>query len=146
MEKAAMYIRAVLTGILFLITTYWLLEVAGQISSVPRWDAQGHVLDTYQRAKDVLLVVLPLLTTALGYWFGAAGRENAEAKAVQAMSEARRTQQKLEGVLGSSREQDLLSKAQALYPDAFGLPRQPNRPRGTDVRRTPEGAAAGASP
>jgi hypothetical protein len=121
MEKTAMYIRAVLTGILFLITTYWLLEVAGQISSVPMRDDEGNVLDTYQRSKDVLLVVLPLLTTALGYWFGAAGRENAEAKATQAMREARKTQQKLEGVLGSSREQDLLSKAQELYPDAFGL-------------------------
>ena len=134
MEKAAMYIRAVLTGVLFLITTYWLLEVAGQISTVPTQDDQGHVLDTYQRSKDVLLVFLPLLTTALGYWFGAAGRENAEAKAIQAMSEARRTQQKLEGVLGSSQEQDLLSKAQSLYPDAFGLPRKP------------EGVRAGASP
>jgi hypothetical protein len=121
MEKTAMYIRAVLTGILFLITTYWLLEVAGQISSVPMRDNEGNVLDTYQRSKDVLLVVLPLLTTALGYWFGAAGRENAEAKATLAMSEAKRTQQKLEGVLGSSREEDLLSKAQELYPDAFGL-------------------------
>ena len=50
------------------------------------------------------------------------------------MSEARRTQQKLEGVLGSSQEQDLLSKAQSLYPDAFGLPRKP------------EGVRAGASP
>jgi hypothetical protein len=146
MEKAAMYIRAGLTGILFLITTYWLLEVAGQITSVPTRDDNGHVLDTYQRAKDVLLVVLPLLTTALGYWFGSAGRENAEAKAVQAMSEARRTQQKLEGVLGSSREQDLLSKAQALYPDAFGPPRQPRPPRQPNVRRTPEGVAAGTSP
>jgi hypothetical protein len=129
MEKAAMYIRAVLTGVLFLITTYWLLEVAGQISSVPTRDTEGHVLDTYQRAKDVLLVVLPLLTTALGYWFGAAGRENAEAKASAALSEAKRTQQKLEGVLGSSREQDLLSKAQALYPDAFGLARQASHAR-----------------
>jgi hypothetical protein len=129
MEKAAMYIRAVLTGVLFLITTYWLLEVAGQISSVPTRDDDGQTLDTYQRAKDVLLVVLPLLTTALGYWFGAAGRESAEAKASAALSEAKRTQQKLEGVLGSSREQDLLSKAQALYPDAFGLARQASHAR-----------------
>ena len=134
MEKAALYIRAVLTGVLFLMTTYWLLEVAGQISTFPTRDNEGHVLDTYQRAKDVLLVVLPLLTTALGYWFGAAGRENAEAKAIQAMSDARRTQQKLEGVLGSSQEQDLLSKAQSLYPDAFGLPRRA------------EGVRAGTSP
>lgn len=134
MEKAALYIRAVLTGVLFLMTTYWLLEVAGQISTFPTRDNEGHVLDTYQRAKDVLLVVLPLLTTALGYWFGAAGRENAEAKAIQAMSDARRTQQKLEGVLGSSREHDLLSKAQSLYPDAFGLPRRA------------EGVRAGTSP
>ena len=123
MERTAMYIRAMITGILFVITAYWLLAVAGQISSVPTWDGQGHVLDTYQRAKDVLLVVLPLLTTALGYWFGAAGRENAEAKAAQAMTEVKRAQQKLEGVLSTSREQDLLSKAQALYPDAFGLSR-----------------------
>ncbi|MDF2145485.1 hypothetical protein [Knoellia sp. p5-6-4] len=123
MERTAMYIRAMITGILFVITAYWLLAVAGQISSVPTWDGQGHVLDTYQRAKDVLLVVLPLLTTALGYWFGAAGREHAEAKAAQAMTEVKRTQQKLEGVLSTSREQDLLSKAQTLYPDAFGLSR-----------------------
>ena len=100
MDKTAMWIRAGLTGLLFLTSAYWLLEVAGQIPAVPTRDTEGQVLDTYQRAKDILLVVLPLLTTALGYWFGAAGRENAEAKARFAMAEANKTQQRLEGVLG----------------------------------------------
>jgi hypothetical protein len=121
MDNASMWIRAALTGLLFLVSTYWLLEVAGQIPAVPTRDSDGNVLDTYQRAKDILLVVLPLLTTALGYWFGAAGRENAEAKARYAMTEASRSQQRLEGVLGSSSDQELLSKAQELYPEAFGL-------------------------
>lgn len=121
MDKASLWIRAALTGLLFLVSTYWLLEVAGQIPAVPTRDSEGHILDTYQRAKDILLVVLPLLTTALGYWFGAAGRENAEAKAQFAMSEASKSQKRLEGVLGSSTDQELLSKAQELYPEAFGL-------------------------
>ena len=121
MDKTAMWIRAGLTGLLFLTSAYWLLEVAGQIPAVPTRDTEGQVLDTYQRAKDILLVVLPLLTTALGYWFGAAGRENAEAKARFAMAEANKTQQRLEGVLGSSADESLLSRAQELYPDASGL-------------------------
>lgn len=71
-----------LTALLLGLTVWWLVLVANEMSTQPQVGSDGKVvMDEFQRAKDILLVVLPLLTTALGYWFGAAGREKAEGKA-----------------------------------------------------------------
>lgn len=106
MDKVAMWTRASLSGLLLLLTVWWLYVVANHLSVAPQTNESGEVvLDTFQRAKDILLVVLPLLTTALGYWFGAAGKEKAEQKAEAAQSE-------------------LLDVAKRANPQAFGLPAQ----------------------
>jgi hypothetical protein len=115
METWNTIIRALLTLVLLVASLWWLGEVAGLLSTAPETDTVGNVIvDPYQRSKDILLVVLPLLTTALGHWFGAAGKAKAEDKADAAI-------QQLHEVLdvGSG---DLLPKAKENNPRAFGLP------------------------
>jgi hypothetical protein len=115
METVNTWIRGVLTFMLLALTVWWLSQVARLIETPPVLDATGKVtLDAFSRAKDILLVVLPLLTTALGYWFGAAGKAKAEDSADQAKVQ-------LKEVLNASGE-DLLTKAKANNPAAFGLP------------------------
>ena len=128
MDKAAMWIRGLVTLALFALSAWWLAQVSGEVGSAPVPDANGLVLDRFQRSKDILLVVLPLLGTALGYWFGAAGRESAEGKAKQASAEAetahqeaRQTEQRLTSVLATSADTDLLKRAREQHPEAFGL-------------------------
>jgi hypothetical protein len=105
-------LRFTITLILFALAAWWLLVVYGALDVFPQRDDQGNIVDRYQRGKDILLVVLPLLTIALGYWFGAAGKKEAEEK-------AEKTQQKLNGVLDSTTETNLLAQAKEKYPQAF---------------------------
>jgi hypothetical protein len=108
-------LRFVLTLLLFALAVWWLIELALQIGTAPTIDAQGKVVvDKFQRAKDILLVVLPLVTSALGYWFGAQGKEQEQERAESARSQ-------LEAVVSASTDPGLLQKARSQYPDAFGL-------------------------
>ena len=84
MEYVGLWVRAGITLLLFGLAAWWLLEVANVLDVAPTTDAKGNVVDRFERAKDVLLVVLPLLTSALGYWFGAAGKTNSDKEARQA--------------------------------------------------------------
>lgn len=114
-------IRGVITALLLGLVFWWLVVVAANLDSVPRVNAKGQVLlDEFQRSKDILLVVLPLLTTALGYWFGAAGKEKAEERAEEATRSAAEERRKLQAVLDTSPETELLNRARSAYPDAFG--------------------------
>jgi hypothetical protein len=70
------------------------------------------IVDQYQRAKDILFIVFPLATAAVGYWFGNQGRARAQ-------EEARQAQSKVTAVLGSSNDGDLLRKAADCFPAAF---------------------------
>lgn len=109
-----MLIRAVLTVLLLVLSGWWLALVASNMSTPPTLGTDGKVvLDEFQRAKDILLVVLPLLTTALGYWFGAAGKEKAEEK-------ADRSAKQLDSVLDAA-PAGVLEEAKRQHPDAFGL-------------------------
>jgi hypothetical protein len=115
METLSTWIRGAFTLLLLVLTVWWLTVVASKLGNKPQVDESGAVtLDEFQRAKDILLVVLPLLTTALGYWFGAAGKATAEEKA-----EAATTQ--LQEVLDVGGE-GLLAAAKQRNPGAFGLP------------------------
>jgi hypothetical protein len=78
-------VRGFITAAVLLITVWWLWEVSRRIGTEPVKDDAGNVtVDEYQRAKDILLVVLPLVTTAFGFWFGSHGKEKAEKKAEDA--------------------------------------------------------------
>jgi hypothetical protein len=113
-ETINTWIRGSLTFLLLVLTVWWLTKVADHLSTAASVDDAGNVtLDPFQRSKDILLVVLPLLTTALGYWFGAAGKAKAEENADTA-------KQQLNEVLDVG-DKGLLEAAKQKNPAAFGL-------------------------
>lgn len=102
-----------ITVFVFGIVIWWLAVVLNRIGTTPTVNATGTVIvDQYQRAKDILLVVFPLATAAVGYWFGNQGRARAQEQAQQAQS-------KVTAVLGTSDDGALLKKAAASFPAAF---------------------------
>lgn len=106
-------IRFVVTLAILAAAAWWLTEVAANLGTAPTRDAQGNtIVDKYQRAKDILLVVLPLVTTAVGYWFGSQGKEKAE-------TEASKAKDKVTAMAAVSSDPDLLKTARDKYPDAF---------------------------
>ena len=126
METDSNWPRLSITGALLLLVVWGLVLVTMHMSTGMTKDGAGNVVDTYQRSSDILHLVLPLLTIALGYWFGAAGKAKAEKKAEDAQGEATAAKQKLGVVLGMS-EPDMLHRAKAAYPEAFGeTPNPPN--------------------
>ncbi|RSM63575.1 hypothetical protein DMH03_16545 [Amycolatopsis sp. WAC 01376] len=114
-------VRAWFTAILLTIMTGWLVVVGFTLDIPITKAADGSVLDVFERSKDVLLVVTPLLTTALGYWFGSAGRHEAQDAASAARTEAAVARQQLAGVLDSSSEPGLLGLARQANPQAFAV-------------------------
>ena len=112
--------RVVITVGLFLLVAWWLWAVWRHIGDVPTQDTNGDVVDRFQRAKDILLVVLPLLTTALGYWFGAEGKDKAVSSAAEAEKTAKTEQTKVQALLQVAPE-DQVTAAKKQYPEAFGL-------------------------
>ena len=103
---------AVATLIVAAITVWWLFEVARRLGVPPTVNAQGAVvLDAFQRAKDILALVLPLFTAALAYWVGNRGASQAEEKADAATKQ-------LDAVLDAS-PMGVLKKAQDEHPEAF---------------------------
>ncbi len=101
------------TVFVFGIVIWWLAVVLSRIGSAPTVTPSGAVIvDQYERAKDILLVVFPLATAAVGYWFGNQGRARAQEQAQQAQS-------KVTAVLGTSDDGELLKKAAATFPAAF---------------------------
>jgi heme/copper-type cytochrome/quinol oxidase subunit 2 len=102
-----------ITVFVFGIVIWWLAVVLSRIGSAPTVNSSGAVIvDQYERAKDILLVVFPLATAAVGYWFGNQGRARAQEQAQQAQS-------KMIAVLGTSADGELLKKAAATFPAAF---------------------------
>jgi len=103
----------VITVFVFGIVIWWLAVVLNRLGTAPQVNAKGAVIvDQYQRATDILFVVFPLATAAVGYWFGNQGRSRAQEQAQQAQS-------KLTAVLGTSADGDLLKNAAATFPVAF---------------------------
>ena len=120
MKDFGTWVRALLTFALLIGVALWLIEVASTVGIPVVKSSDGTVFDEFQRTKDVLAVITPLLTTALGYWFGSAGRREAENTATSARAEADRVHRRLAGVLDSSSEPGLLAKARSVDPGAFG--------------------------
>jgi|SRR5215472_3641546 len=97
----------------FGIVIWWLAVVLNRLGTAPQVNSKGAVIvDQYQRATDILFVVFPLATAAVGYWFGNQGR-------VRAQEQAQQAQSKMTAVLGSSADGELLKKAAASFPAAF---------------------------
>lgn len=81
--------RLALAALIMLVVTGWLILVATRLGVPPQYRENGDIqIDEYARAKDIFVAILPLATTVLGYWFGAAGKEKVEQKAEAATQEA----------------------------------------------------------
>lgn len=72
------------TVLTFLVLAWWLGVVAAHLGDAPNVVGGSVTLDVFQRSKDILLVVLPLATTAVGFWLGNQGVEEAEKNAERA--------------------------------------------------------------
>lgn len=102
-------VATVLTG---LIVIWWLIVVASVLDVAPEVNAQGAVvLDQFQRAKDILLVVFPLFSASVAYWVGSSG--TAEAK-----KDVAAAQGQMNAVLDKA-PQGTLEQAKAAHPDVF---------------------------
>src|SRR4051812_50174396 len=95
MAKQMLRARVLITTGLFVFVAWWLFVVAGHLGDSPVVDQQGNVvMDEFQRTKDILLVVLPLLTTALGDWFGSGGKDKGGGAAQEGAEKAKAQQAK----------------------------------------------------
>lgn len=91
---------------------WWLALIAQRLNLEPKVNDKGVVvLDEFQRAKDILLVVLPLFSASLAYWVGSQGTTVAKKEADSAKG-------KLEAVLDVSPE-GILEKARTKHSAAF---------------------------
>jgi hypothetical protein len=82
--RSEMY-RALFTAAILL--TYVAVVALAMVAykTAPQLDADGKVLvDPFANAKDLLTGVAAVATLALGYWFGAAGKDAAQETASQA--------------------------------------------------------------
>ena len=121
MARQMLRARVLITAGLFLFVAWWLYAVWHHLGDVPVVDSNGNVVvDEFQRTKDILLVVLPLLTTALGYWFGSEGKDKAEENAKRAEQTAKAEQTKVQALLQVAPENQVTA-AKKQYPEAFGL-------------------------
>lgn len=107
-KAAGSIIVSAITG---LITIWWLYEVSTRLGLAPTKDSAGNVVDQFQRAKDILIVVLPLFSASIAFWVGSSGTVAAKKEAVE-------SKQQLNAVLDASPE-GLLRKAKDMHPDAF---------------------------
>jgi hypothetical protein len=121
MAKGMLRARVVITAGLFVFVAWWLVVVSRHLGDAPSVNANGDVvLDEFQRTKDILLVVLPLLTTALGYWFGSEGKDKAEESAKQAEKTAKDEQAKVQALLQVTPEEQVTAAKKQNW-EAFGL-------------------------
>jgi hypothetical protein len=125
--KYAEVFRWVLTGLLVLLFAWllWQLVLTWGNYAV---DGEGkpNGPDLYARAKETLGFVAPLVTLALGYWFGVKGAETAKEGAETAKQEAdaakveaATAQRKVETVLAEA-DPALIARLQAKHGGIFG--------------------------
>jgi hypothetical protein len=114
------------TVLIFVMLIWWLVVVSRYVGTSPVVDAKGNIIqDTFGNAKDILLAILPLATTAIGYWFGSQGTtqaqdtaDHATKTAATATTAAATAQKQLSAVLDQSAPGTLL-RAKQNHPDAF---------------------------
>lgn len=118
---------AVASIVIMLFVVAWSVVVLFRLNTPPHVGKDGVTVtyDTFQRAKDIFVLILPLLTTAAGFWLGSVGTANAKAEAANAKQETSDVKDQKEALLSASRvlpaNTDLLTAAKDLHPEAFGL-------------------------
>lgn len=108
-----------------LLIVWWLALLAQRLGVKPVVENGAVVLDEFQRAKDILTVLLPLFTAAIAFFVGNQGAEKAKAEAkdakteaADARSEADQQRKKSEALLEAAPE-EVIAKARQLRPAAF---------------------------
>jgi hypothetical protein len=116
------------TVVSFGIVAWVLFYVVTNLGTAPTPASGGRAaVDTYQNAKDILLVVFPLATATIGFWFGSDGKSKAQDQAAQAQSNAADAQSR---ALAADRQKSavlqaapdgkaLLDQARKDFPEAF---------------------------
>ena len=115
------------TLFIFVFVGAWLYFTATKVDVAPIFNRKGvATIDQYQRAKDILQIIFPLATAAVGFWFGnqqtaqaQKQADNATKRASDAHQQAQASQAKVEAILGASSDPNLLQKATAAVPGAF---------------------------
>lgn len=76
----------IVTVLIFIFVGMWSIALWQNLGKAPVPAHKGLSLgmDEYARAKDIFILVLPLLTTAVGYWFGSQGTVKAQQRAADA--------------------------------------------------------------
>jgi hypothetical protein len=125
---------AILVSIVVLaIVGGWLAIVWQHVDVPPTMSADGKtvIYDQYTRTKDIFTLILPLLTTAVGYWLGSQGTaaaqgqaSNAQKDAKEAHEDARKalSQQAAVMAVASSKVpvgEDILAEAKTKHPNFF---------------------------
>jgi hypothetical protein len=74
---------AIASIIILVFVVAWSAVVLAKLDTAPTVGTDGKTVlyDTFGRAKDIFVLVLPLLTTAAGFWLGSVGTANAKAEA-----------------------------------------------------------------
>ncbi|MHB8467651.1 MAG: hypothetical protein ACYDH6_03100 [Acidimicrobiales bacterium] len=112
MDKVKPYGAVVVAVVTAAIAVWWLALVAQRLNVMPKLDDKGAVvLDEFQRAKDVLLVVLPLFTAVVAFFVGNQGTADAKKEATGARKQ-------LQAVVDSA-PIGTLQQAKSAHPDAF---------------------------
>jgi hypothetical protein len=102
---------AIITLLTFALAAWWLVVVRSLLDKPPQIENGVIVLDQFQRAKDILLVVFPLFSAAVAYWIGS--------KEVNAMKEQRNAAERRLLAVVDVAPSGTLIDAQQRYPDAF---------------------------
>lgn len=99
---------ALFTGVL---VVWWLALVAQRLNVQPVVKEGTVILDEFQRAKDILLVVLPLFSATVAYFVGNQGAEKAKEDAKTAKEETQSAKQETAEVKREAAKADMRSLA-----------------------------------
>ena len=128
MAAPVMNVGAIVMSIaLFIVVLTWVIVVGIHIGTQPVLNKDGTVqMDAYARAKDILVLLLPLLTTAADFWLGSQGTGQAQKQAEAATTEAKKAQDQRSAILSVAPpmpgNKDLLTVARDAHPAAWDLP------------------------
>jgi hypothetical protein len=72
--KAGVLIQIILTGILIAVFLAYVYLTFAQINTrpmgIPMEDGHMEMFDPYSRAKDLLILIIPMFTTVISFWLG----------------------------------------------------------------------------
>jgi len=116
-----------LTCALLALLVGWLVVVGLSVGRVPVYSKDGTVqLDQFARAKDIFVLLLPLMTTAAGFWLGSQQTGHAQKQAAAARATAKKATDQQTAILSVTPPlpsgKDVLTAAKEAHPEYFDLP------------------------